>query len=99
MQNPTFDQIINKSYADVSSAWSILGLAHDQDARLSIQRLLMRLVERHKLMIAAGQNPRTYSVDLSLENIDINTQRQVFTIIFDMRLDAVATDNESLILP
>ena len=99
MPNPTFDQIIGKNYADVNSAFSILGLASDQDARLSIQRLLTRLVERHKVMVAAGQNPRTYSVDLSLENIDIDTQRQVFTIIFDMRLDAVVTDNESLILP
>lgn len=97
MTNPTFEQIYGKSTADVTAALTSLGVSDRtlSDARLSVQKILSRLVERNRALLALGVKLKTYSADVGLENIDINTQRQIFTITIDMAISADLVENES----
>ena len=94
MANPTYQQLLGVSTQDASAALFSLGILENMDARLSIQRILARLVERNNALIALGVRLKTYSIDVSIDNIDINTQRQTFTIAIDMGLTANQTENE-----
>lgn len=95
--NPTFEQIYGKSTVDVIAAITLLGVGDRQtsDARLTVQRILNKLVERNRALLALGVKLKTYSADVSLENIDINTQRQTFTITLDMAISVDLVENES----
>ena len=96
MPNPTFEQIYGTGGADVNSALSLLGITISQqpDARLGVQKILSRLVERNNALIALGVKLKTYSTQVSIDNIDINTQRQTFTITIDMAISADSTEHE-----
>ena len=97
MPNPTFDQIYGKNFTEVSNGLNNLGVADEPvlDARLGVQKILSRLVERNNALIALGVKLNTYSAQSSVENIDINTQRQTFTITIDMAISADSTENEA----
>lgn len=97
MSNPTFEQIYGRSSVDVLNALSLLGLADVPvtDARLGVHRILSKLIERNNALIALGVKLRTYSTEVSIDNIDINTQRQTFTITVDMAISANSAENEA----
>ena len=97
MLNPTFDQIYGKNFTEVNSGLNNLGVAEEPipDARLGVQKLLSRLVERNNALIALGVKLNTYSAQSSIDNIDINTQRQTFTITIDMAISADSAENEA----
>lgn len=97
MANPNFEQIYGKSVTDVNNGLNNLGVVDEAvlDARLGVQRLLSRLVDRYKALVLLGIKLNTYSAEVSVDNIDINTQRQVFTITIDMAISADSTENEA----
>ena len=97
MTNPTFEQIYGTGAADVGNALTLLGITIGQqpDARLGVQKILSRLVERNNALIALGVKLKTYSTQVSIDNIDINTQRHTFTIMIDMAISANSTENEA----
>lgn len=97
MQNPTFEQIIGKNQADSHSALTLLGVAVNDDARLTFQRLMARLVSQYNALSLSGGKLKTYSAEVAVENIDIDTQKQTFIITFDMKLSAVYPEPESSI--
>ena len=97
MPNPTFEQIYGKGFYDVTNGLNSLGVANEPvlDARLGVQKILSRLVERNNALIALGVKLNTYSAQFTADNIDINTQRQTFTITIDMAISADSTENEA----
>ena len=97
MPNPTFEQIYGKSFADITNGLNNFGVADEAvlDARLGVQKLLSRLVEQNKALLLLGIKLNTYSAEVSLDNIDINTQRQTFTITIDMAISADSAENEA----
>lgn len=97
MPNPTFPQIYGQNFDNVSIALNALNVSDDVvlDARLGVQKLLNLLVEKNKALLLLGIKLNTYSAEVSVDNIDINTQRQVFTITIDMAISADSAENEA----
>ena len=97
MTNPTFPQIYGQSFDNVNIALSALNVSSGLvlDARLGVQKLLNLLVEKNKALLLLGIKLNTYSAEVSVDNIDINTQRQTFTVTIDMAISVDNAENEA----
>lgn len=95
MANPTSEQIFGVNTAAVDTALTALGLTNPTgDARLAAQKIVSRLQENYETLVSGTANLNTYDVAKEAENIDTDTQRQIYTFTIDMKLTAISVDNE-----
>lgn len=95
MANPTFDQLFGTNQTPTNEALALLGITPAvTDARLAVQRIVALLEENYAALSAANVNLSTYSILKEAENVDIDTQRQIFTFTFDMKIAATTVEDE-----
>ena len=95
MANPTFDAIFGIESENVGLALTTLGITDSiTDARLAAQKLIELLHTNYAVLVDGTTNLSTYSVLKEADNIDIDTQRQIFTFTFDMKIAATTVEDE-----
>lgn len=95
MANPTHLDIFDADSMEVNSALTQLGFASNPtDARLAAHMIINRLYTAHTDFVAANAPLSTYVITKEADNIDIDTQRQIFTFTFDMAIAATSVENE-----
>lgn len=95
MANPTFVNILGVDSTAAATALTALGVATPaNDARLAAHQIVELLQTKHDAFVDASGALTSYSVLREADNIDIDTQRQIFTFTFDMKIAATTVENE-----
>jgi hypothetical protein len=95
MTNPTSNNIFGVDSTDVTDALTSLGVTTPAtDARLAAHQIVDLLHTKVDAFVAANAPLTSYSVVKEADNIDIDTQRQIFTFTFDMKIAATTVEDE-----
>lgn len=97
MANPTFTNIFGVDQTATTSALTALGVtAPATDARLAAHQIIALLQSSLNTFVGAGLPLplASYSILKEADNIDIDTQRQIFTFTFDMKIAATTVEDE-----
>lgn len=95
MANPTPTNIFGVDATAMAEALDSLGVTSPAtDARLAAHQIVQLLQTKLAAFNAANTPLRTYSITKEADNIDIDTQQQIFTFTFDLKIAATTFDDE-----
>lgn len=95
MANPTSANIFGVDSTAVTDALTSLGISTPAtDARLAAHQIVDLLQSKLDTYNASNTPLITYAIVKEADNIDIDTQRQIFTITFDLKIAATTVDDE-----
>jgi len=95
MPNPAFIDLFGLNADSVTDALTALAVTNPAtDARLAVHQIIQLLQTKHDAFVDANGSLTTFSMVREADNIDIDTQRQIFTITFDMKIAATTVENE-----